>query len=73
MRSKYLSEEAVRALLRHAIEEGGGQSALARKWGVSQTYIGQTARGLQRPGKKICRNLGVTRVDSEPLYYTEST
>jgi DNA-binding transcriptional regulator YdaS (Cro superfamily) len=69
---RYISEDEVRAMLREAVKKAGGQSALARKWKVSQTYIGQAMRGLQRPGDKLCRKMNIERFESSVTYlYSE--
>lgn len=66
-----ISEAEVRKRLRAEVEKAGGQSALARKWRVSQTYIGQVMRGLQRPGSKLCDKMRIRRIDSEVSYFLE--
>jgi DNA-binding transcriptional regulator YdaS (Cro superfamily) len=60
-----LTADDVRARLRKACEEAGGQAAWARARGVSRQYIGQVLLGARAPSEAILKALGmsvVTRV-----------
>jgi hypothetical protein len=68
---KRLPEAEVVRLLAAAVDKEGSQSALSRKWKMTQTYISQVLMGNKRPGQKICRRLGVT-VTKQWVYLKEN-
>lgn len=61
-RSKLLTEEDARDMLREAIAHHGGQSAFAEKYKISRIYICKILSGERAAGSKICAVLGLRRV-----------
>ncbi len=53
-----LSAEEMKELLRQSVEAAGGQSACAKKFGVSAQYINDCLRGRRDIGKSISVPLG---------------
>ena len=54
-----LTADHVRALLREACSAAGGQAAWARKHGIHEGIVCSTLAGRRRPGKRLCRAIGV--------------
>lgn len=50
----------VRALLRAACDNAGGQNAWARAHGVSNAYVSDVLLGRREPGPAICGALALT-------------
>lgn len=59
-----MNVETVRALLRKAVEEAGGQRAWARKHKVSPMYVSYVLSGDREPGEAVLKPLGMERVVS---------
>jgi hypothetical protein len=71
VKTKFSAKEVV-SMLWFSVEsfEGGSgsQRALARKIGCTNTYLNRVLKGIQPPGPRICRYLGVRKVESEAIY-----
>jgi DNA-binding transcriptional regulator YdaS (Cro superfamily) len=57
-----LSTQGLYARLGKACEEAGGQSAWARRHGLSPQFVCDVVNGRRDPGPKMCRALGVAEV-----------
>jgi hypothetical protein len=56
-----LNAEQVRERLRRACEEYGGETAWARKHGISPNYPWAVLKGNREPGRKVEAALGLKR------------
>lgn len=59
-----MKANSVRALLWRHVEREGGQRALARKIGVSPTFLNDILREKREPAGKVVSFLGLERVVS---------
>lgn len=50
------------------VQKAGSQTALAKKWKCSQTYISQVVNNLKMPGAKLCRHMKIVREDRTPKF-----
>lgn len=57
-----LTSKDVRAELRAMEKEAGGRSALARKLGITASYVGDLLDGKRDPGDKVLPLLGLKKV-----------
>ena len=59
-----MTRDDVVELLRKRIGKAGTQAAIAREFGVTETYISDILHGKCAPGEKILGGLGLRRVVS---------
>jgi len=52
----------VYAMLRQSCRDAGGQSAFARKHGVTAAYVSDVLNGRQDPGPALLKAIGVRKV-----------
>jgi hypothetical protein len=57
-----MNEQAVREVIRKAVEQLGGMRAASRAWGVSVAYVSDTLNGRRAPGPAILAPVGYERV-----------
>lgn len=55
-----MTEDQVRATLRKAVDEAGGQRAFGRKHKISASYVGLVLNG-ERIGESILKALGIEK------------
>lgn len=57
-----MTESDVISLVRAKVAEVGSMRELARRWGVSMSYVSDLVNGRRAPGAKILEPLGLERV-----------
>lgn len=62
-----LTSKDVRAELRDRVKDAGSQAELARRLGITATYVGHLLEGKRDPGLKVLRGLGLKKV----VFYTD--
>jgi hypothetical protein len=58
-----VSESEVIDLVWSKVAEAGSMRALARKWGVTPSYVSDLLGGRRSPGPMILNPLGLKRID----------
>ena len=62
------NDDIIELLKRRMKEEGLGQTKFAKAHGLSQGYLGNVLRGMNKPGPKITALLGLKLVrDYQPI------